>query len=194
MKKIFVNREANLIELLLPLNKLNIFLKYCLILILGSILLTVSAKIQVPFWPVPMTMQTFVVFLIGMSCGRKLAFLILLAYLLEGAFGLPVFAKGGGLIYLTGPTAGYLYGMLIAALCLGYFAEKGFGESILKCFFAISIATLIIFGFGIGYLGFIIGYEKAIVVGLTPFIPSELFKIVLAVLIIPKIWNFTKNY
>tara|TARA_B100000029_G_C17484305_1_gene926644 strand:- start:269 stop:853 length:585 start_codon:yes stop_codon:yes gene_type:complete len=194
MKKIFLNTESNLIELLFPLHKLNNYVKYCLVLILGSLLLTVSAKIQVPFWPVPMTMQTFVVFLIGMSCGSKLAFLILLTYLLEGAFGLPVFAKGGGVLYLSGPTAGYLYGMAIAALILGYFADKGFGKSILKCFFAITIATLIIFGFGVGYLGYIIGYEKAIIVGLTPFIPSELFKIVLAVLIIPKIWNFTRNF
>ena len=86
-----------------------------LLILFGTLLLTISAKVQVPFWPVPMTMQTFVVFLIGSTYGVRLSFLTLVAYLIEGALGLPVFAAGGGIVYLTGPTAGYLFGMTIAA-------------------------------------------------------------------------------
>ena len=105
--KIFQGFNANLINLAL--------------ILFGTILLTISAKVQVPFWPVPMTMQTFVVFLIGSTYGMRLSFLTLVAYLFEGAIGLPVFATGGGIAYLTGPTAGYLYGMTIAAAVISFF-------------------------------------------------------------------------
>ena len=140
-----------------------------------------------------MTMQTFIVFIIAMSYGSKLSFLTLIAYLIEGAAGLPVFAKGGGLLYLTGPTAGYLYGMAIAAGVMGYFADNGFGKSIIRCMIPLLVGTIIIFVFGVGYLASIIGFEKAIAVGLLPFIPSELFKIALAFFIIPSIWNYIRN-
>ena len=123
------------------------------------LLLAVSSKIQVPFWPVPMTMQTFVVLVIAMAYGWKLALLTLIAYLIEGALGLPVFAKGGGLPYLIGPTAGYLYGMAIAAAVIGYFADLGYGKSIIKCIVPLFIGTIIIFVFGVGYLSSIIGFE-----------------------------------
>jgi biotin transporter BioY len=113
--------------------------------------------------------------------------------LFEGAVGIPVFAKGGGLPYLIGPTAGYLYGMTIGAAVIGYFADLGFGKSIIKCIIPLLIGTVIIFICGIGYLSSIIGFEKAIAAGLLPFIPSELFKIALAVLIIPTIWKYTNK-
>ena len=113
--------------------------------------------------------------------------------MIEGAIGIPVFAKGGGYLYLIGPTAGYLYGMTIAAGVIGYFADHGYGKSIIKCVVPLSLGTIIIFVFGIGYLSLIIGIEKAITVGLMPFIPSELFKIALAVFIIPTIWKYTKK-
>ena len=140
-----------------------------------------------------MTMQTFVVLVISMAYGWKLSFLTLTLYLAEGALGLPVFAKGGGITYLLGPTAGYLYGMLLAAPIVGYFADLGYGKSIIKCIFPLFLGTVVIFVCGIGYLSSIIGLEKSLVVGLMPFIPSELFKIALAVLIIPMIWKYTKN-
>ncbi len=106
-----MKNNTTLIHSMLSSYRINIYLKNILLVFFGTILLTISSKVQVPFWPVPMTMQTFIVFIIGMSYGSSLAFATLTVYLLEGAFGLPVFAKGGGLIYLTGPTAGYLYGM-----------------------------------------------------------------------------------
>ena len=176
--KIFHGLNANLINVAL--------------ILFGTLLLTISAKVQVPFWPVPMTMQTFVVFLIGSTYGVRLSFLTLLAYLFEGAIGLPVFATGGGIVYLTGPTAGYLYGMTIAAVVISFFADKGFSNSYIKSFISIILGSIIIFTFGVLYLGSIIGYSKALQLGLLPFLPSELFKIVLAVLLIPTLNKIIK--
>jgi len=184
----------SLINNLLPLNNINNkILKIIFYVLFGTLLLAVSSKVQVPFWPVPMTMQTFVVLIIAMMYGWKLSLLTLIAYLIEGAVGLPVFAKGGGLLYLIGPTAGYLYGMVIAAAVIGYFADLGYDKSIIKCIIPLGIGTIIIFVCGIGYLSSIIGFDKAIAAGLLPFIPSELFKIALAAFIIPTIWKYTNK-
>ena len=188
-----MDNNSTLVNSLLPLKGLNTYIKNILLVLFGTLLLTVSSKIQVPFWPVPMTMQTFVVLIIAMAYGWKLSFLTLVAYLIEGALGLPVFAKGGGLLYLTGPTAGYLYGMALAAAVIGYFADLGYGKSIIKCILPLLIGTIIIFICGIGYLSSIIGFEKAIAAGLLPFIPSELFKIALAVFIVPTIWKYIQK-
>ena len=128
-----------------------------------------------------------------MTYSMRLSFFTLLAYLFEGAIGLPVFAAGGGIMYLTGPTAGYLYGMLIAAVVISYFANQGYGSSYIKTAITLLIGSIIIFLIGILYLGSIIGYEKAIQFGLLPFIPSELFKIALAIAIIPTIQNYIKS-
>ena len=180
-----------LINRIFPTEGTSTYLKNIILVIFGTLLLTVSAKVQVPFWPVPMTMQTFVVFLIGMTYGWRLALFTLLAYLFEGAIGLPVFAKGGGLAYLIGPTAGYLYGMFFASIVIGMLSQKGFSNSYALCLIALIIGSIIIFALGVGYLGSIIGYDKAITAGLMPFIPSELFKIALAVAIIP---SLSKNF
>ena len=185
-----MNKENLLIEFIWPLKKMDLLLKNIILVILGTIIITISAKIQVPFWPVPMTMQTFVVFIIGMAYGWKLAFSRLVVYLIEGAIGLPVFAKGGGLLYLLGPTAGYLYGMTIAAGIIGYFAERGFNKSYFESFISLIIGTIVIFLLGVGYLGSVIGYDKALAGGLYPFIPSEFFKIGLAVILIPSITRY----
>lgn len=182
-----------LIESLFPTSGIRTYYKKIFLVLFGTLLLAVSSKVQVPFWPVPMTMQTFIVFIIGMTYGSRLAFVTLLIYLLEGSLGLPVFAKGGGIAYLIGPTAGYLYGMTLAALVIGFLAQKGFVKSYLKSLFAIFLGTFIIFILGVGYLGSIIGYDKALAAGLYPFIISELFKIFLAVLIIPTIWKYTNK-
>ena len=163
-----------------------------LLILFGTLLLTISAKVQVPFWPVPMTMQTFIVFLIGSTYGVRLSFLTLAAYLIEGAMGLPVFAAGGGLMYLTGPTAGYLYGMIVGVVVISYFANLGYSTSYFKTFISIIVGSTIIFALGVLYLGSIIGYSKAIQAGLLPFIPSELFKIALAVLLIPSLNKIIK--
>ena len=137
--------------------------------------------------------QTFVIFLIGMTYGVRLSFATVALYLFEGAAGLPVFASGGGIVYLTGPTAGYLYGMLFASVIISYLANLGLSKTYFKATISLIFGSIIIFAFGIIYLGSIIGYEKAIVVGLLPFIPSELFKIALAVALIPTIQKIIKK-
>ena len=163
------------------------------LMLFGSILLAISAKVQVPFWPVPMTMQTFVIFLIGMTYSIRLSFATVAFYLFQGAIGLPVFAAGGGIAYLVGPTAGYLYGMLFASIVISYFANLGFSKTYLKASLSLLIGSIVIFSFGIMYLGYIIGFEKALAVGLLPFIPSELFKIALAVALIPTLHKIIKK-
>ena len=185
-----MKNDTSLINSILSTYKINVYLKNIGLILFGSLLLALSSKVQVPFWPVPMTMQTFIVFIIGMTYGWKLAFSTLVVYLLEGALGLPVFAKGGGLLYLTGPTAGYLYGMTIAAGVIGLFAELGYNNSYFKSLISLSIGTFIIFLCGVGYLGSVIGYDKALAGGLYPFIPSEFFKIGLAVVLIPSITKY----
>jgi biotin transport system substrate-specific component len=185
-----MKNNSTLIHLLLSTYKINTYYKNIVLILFGTLLLAVSSKIQVPFWPVPMTMQTFIVFIIGMSYGWKLAFSTLIVYLVEGSLGLPVFAKGGGLLYLIGPTAGYLYGMVIAAGVIGFLAERGYNNSYIKSLISLIIGTVIIFVLGVGYLGSVIGYDKALAGGLYPFIPSEFFKIGLAVILIPSITRY----
>ena len=160
-------------------------LKYLLIIFLGSILLTISSKIKIPFYPVPMTMQTFVVLFLGMSFGYKIGLATVSLYLLEGIIGLPVFSnspeKGVGIIYFTGPTMGYLIGFLFATFLAGYF---NFKVNIFYSFLKLIISVSVIYILGIFWLGNLIGWDKPIIqLGVTPFLLAELFKIsILAVL------------
>jgi biotin transport system substrate-specific component len=164
-------------------------LRAVVLAVIGTLLLTVSAKIQVPFWPVPMTMQTFVVLVLGMAYGWRLAGATVLLYLAEGAIGLPVFAKGGGLAYFAGPTAGYLFGFLVAAVAVGWLAERGWDRSVWRALGAMLIGTAIIFFFGIAWLSALIGLREAIAAGLVPFLTSEAFKIALATAVVPIAWQ-----
>ncbi|MEE2999190.1 MAG: biotin transporter BioY [Pseudomonadota bacterium] len=189
-------KQANLITTIIPSLQSSWIYKLFLALI-GTLLLTLSAKIQVPFYPVPMTMQTFVILVIAMTFGIKLGSLTVFLYLLEGAFGLPVFAgtpiKGIGLTYMLGPTGGYLFGFIVATFTLGYLAENGFDRSFFATFISMLIGTLLIFLCGCVWLSSLIGLEKAIQYGVLPFIWSELFKIGLATAILPTCWRYI-NY
>ena len=187
-----MNKDRILINKLKTFENFNSNVVSILLVLFGTILLAISAKIQLPFWPVPMTMQTFVIFLIGMTYSVRLSFITVSMYLFEGALGLPVFASGGGIAYLVGPTSGYLYGMIISSVVISYLANLGFSKTYFKTSISLLIGSFIIFLFGILYLGSIIGYEKAIIAGLLPFIPSELFKIALAVSLIPSIQKIIK--
>jgi len=156
-------------------------LKYFLITILGSILLTISAKIKIPFYPVPMTMQTFVVLFLGLSFGYKIGLATVGLYILEGIIGLPVFSnspeKGIGWIYFTGPTMGYLIGFLFATFLAGYL---NFKTNIIFVFFKLIISVSIIYILGVLWLGNLIGWDKPVIqFGVTPFLLAELFKITL---------------
>jgi len=169
-------------------------IKFFLIVVLGSIILAISAKIKIPFYPVPMTMQTFVVLLLGISFGYKIAVTTVGLYLLEGIFGLPVFSnspeKGVGLVYFTGPTMGYLIGFLFAAFFAGYL---NFKTNFFSIFFKLIFSVLFIYIFGVLWLGTLIGWNKPIIeLGVTPFLLAELFKILLLTVLAKKIINFRK--
>ena len=155
-----------------------------LLAVCGSLLLTFSAKFSVPYWPVPMTMQTFVVLTLGMLYGWRHATAAVLLYLGEGAVGLSVFAGGGGMAYMAGPTGGYLLGFLVAAAAAGFMAERGMDKNFLLAFVALLIADMLVFVFGVGWLAKFIGVEKALTAGLTPFLFGELSKITLAAAIV----------
>ena len=155
----------------------------------GTVLLAISAKVQVPFWPVPMTMQTFVVLVLGIAYGSRLGVATAVLYLAEGAVGLPVFAKGAGIAYLIGPTGGYLIGFAVAMYVVGLLAEKHWDRTVIGIVGAMLIGEVIIFALGVGWLTTIIGLNKAIAGGLTPFLLAEVFKIALAALTVPFVWR-----
>jgi len=165
-----------------------------LLAVAGSLALWASAKISIPFYPVPMTMQTFVVLMIGMSYGWRLGGATILLYLAEGAIGLPVFAgtpeRGIGLAYMVGPTGGYLVGFVISAVTVGWLAERGWGQNPFTTLAAMTLGTTVIFVAGLIWLGSVIGWDKPILVlGLTPFVFGAVLKIALAVAALPFAWK-----
>ena len=174
--------------------ELNKIFKIILLAILGSLLLTVSAKIKIPFYPVPMTMQTFVVLFLGIALGSKIGLLTVSLYLLEGIYGLPVFAgtpeKGIGFIYFTGPTMGYLLGFLIAVYFAGSFKyEKNLINNLIKLLFSVSFIYIL----GLAWLGILIGWEKPIFkLGAQPFLLAELFKVLLLLFLLPNLLKIKK--
>ena len=160
----------------------------------GTLLLTLSAKIQVPFYPVPMTMQTFVVLALGMAYGWRLGAATLLLYMAEGAMGLPVFAgtpeKGVGLAYMMGGTGGYLLGFVLAATTTGWLAEKGWDRTVLGTASAMLIGNAMIYVPGVLYLGALIGFDKPILaLGFTPFLLGDALKLALAATVMPLAWK-----
>lgn len=166
------------------------FLRLALLAVVGSALMAVSAKVQVPMWPVPMTMQTFAVLAIGMAYGARLAGATLLLYLAEGLVGLPVFASGAGPAYMAGPTGGYLVGFFVAAVLVGWLAEKGWDRNVLLTFLANFAGTAIIFALGVTWLSTIMGgFEKALAAGFQPFILGAFVKIALAAALLPLVWK-----
>lgn len=164
-------------------------LQQAILIVGGSLLLAASAHVKVPFWPVPMTMQTFVVLMIGATYGRNLALATVAAYLIEGAVGLPFFAAGGGLAILSGPTAGYLFGFLIAAGLVGHLADRGMGRTMASTVPIFLLGDTVIFLSGVGWLASLFGLEKAVAAGLTPFLLAEAVKIALACALLPWAWK-----
>ena len=174
--------------------KVGKIFKLILTVLVGSTLIIISAKIKIPFYPVPMTMQTFVILLIGMTLGYKIGLATVLLYLLEGIIGLPVFAsspeKGVGLLYFVGPTMGYLIGFLFTVYIAGFFKyDKGIFNTFLKLTFAVSFIYML----GIMWLGFLIGWEKPIFkLGIQPFLLAEFFKILLLTFLTPHLLKLRK--
>jgi len=168
--------------------------KSLLIIFIGSIILTVSAKIKIPFYPVPMTMQTFIVLFLGISFGYKIALATVSLYLLEGILGLPVFSnspeRGVGLAYFTGPTMGYLIGFLSACFLASLIKND---DNYFLIFFKLIFSVSTIYILGILWLGTLIGWDKPIFeLGVMPFLVAEIFKICLLTLITKKIIKLRK--
>jgi len=163
-------------------------LRAIILIALGTALLTLSAKVNLPLPYVPMTLQTLVVLMIGAAYGWRLGSATVIAYLAEGAIGLPVFAGPvGGLAPLVGPTAGYLYGFVLAAFATGWLSQRGWDRSVLWLFVAMGIGHVLILGAGFAWLAFgmKLGADKAWLVGIVPFIAASLVKNALGATLVP---------
>ncbi|MCA3630448.1 MAG: biotin transporter BioY [Methylobacterium sp.] len=168
-------------------------LRNAVIALAATGLLTLSAKVQVPFYPVPMTMQSLVVLVIGAAFGWRLGMATVMFYLLQGLAGLPVFAgtpeKGVGLAYMMGPTGGYLIGFVAAAFVTGFLAERGWTKSVLGSLAAMAIGHAVIFLFGFAWLAALMGAGKAYLFGVAPFHAATLFKTLLGAALLPAAWR-----
>ena len=179
---------------LLKTNSTQKVLKTFVLIFLGTMALTISAKLKIPFYPVPMTMQTFVVLFLGLAFGYKIGLATVGVYLLEGIIGIPVFSnspeKGVGLVYFTGPTMGYLIGFLSAVFFAGYLNLQ---NNVFIIFSKLIFSVSTIYLFGVLWLGTLIGWDKPILkLGVTPFLLAELFKICLLTILAKKIIKFRK--
>ena len=189
-------------------SEINKIIKLILITIVGTILITISAKVKIPFYPIPMTMQTFAVLFMGIAFGYKIGLATVALYLLEGIFGLPVFAnspeKGVGIVYFTGPTMGYLIGFLVAVYFAGilnfnkYLLEilskySNYWINFIYIFMALIFSVSFIYILGLFWLGTLIGWDKPIFkLGAEPFLLAELFKITLLTVLYPWIVKIRK--
>ncbi|UCH73132.1 MAG: biotin transporter BioY [Rhodospirillales bacterium] len=191
--------QQTLIGALWPEGGLSRSLRLAVLALAGTALLTLSAKIQVPFYPVPLTLQTFVVLAIGMAYGWRLGGATLLLYLAEGAVGLPVFAgtpeKGIGLAYMLGGTGGYLVGFVAAAMLVGWLAERGWDRSAATTALAMLIGNIAIYLPGLLWLGALFGWDKPILEwGLLPFLLGDAVKLVLAAAVMPLAWRAVRRW
>ena len=176
------------------LNAIGKALRVTILTVTGSLLIWLAAKIQIPFYPVPMTMSTFAVLAIGMAYGWRLGTATILLYLAEGAMGLPVFAgtpeKGIGLAYMLGGTGGYLVGYVFAAAAVGKLAERGWDKNVLTTGLAMLIGNALIYVPGLLWLGTLFGWDKPIIEwGLAPFVLGDLTKLALAAALMPLMWK-----
>lgn len=160
----------------------------------ASLLMTIAAKVEIPFYPVPMTMQTLVAIGLGLALGPVRGGAAVLLYLMEGAAGFPVFAgtpeKGIGLAYMMGPTGGYLVGFVLQAVVAGFLAERGWDRNPSTAVAAALVAGAAIYVPGLLWLGSLIGFGKPVLgLGLFPFIPADIVKALLAAIIFPAAWR-----
>jgi biotin transport system substrate-specific component len=176
----------------------NRWLRFLAFAVAGSIALTISAKVSIPAIPVPFTLQTLVVLLLGFAYGPALAGATVGLYLLQGAFGLPVFQgtpeKGLGVAYMMGPTGGYLLGFFVAAVVCGKLAQKGWDKRFSSMALGMIAGNAIIYAFGLAWLGTLIGWDKPVLqYGMIPFLAGDLIKIAIAVALVPMIWERVKR-
>jgi len=170
-----------------------------LVVLVGTAMLTLSAKLSVPFFPVPMTLQTLVVLSLGMLLGPRLGAFTVLVYLAQGALGMPVFQgtpeKGIGLAYMLSTTGGYLVGFVIAAFVVGLLAKRHWDRSPMLTIGAMVIGNIIIYLCGLAWLGNVVGWDKPILAwGLQPFLLGDFVKILIAAAVLPSLWKLGKRY
>ena len=170
---------------LIKQNSQTKIIKSLIVIFLGSVSLAISAKIKIPFYPVPMTMQTFIVLFLGVGFGYKIAISTVGLYLIEGILGLPVFSNSPereiGIVYFTGPTMGYLLGFITASFLASFIKFK---DNYLIIFIKLILAVSTIYILGILWLGTLIGWDKPIMqLGVTPFLLAEFFKVILLTLL-----------
>ncbi len=167
-----------------------------MLILAGSWLVALAAQIEIPLWPVPITWQTFGVLLVGAMLGRQRGTLSMLAYLSQGALGLPVFAGGaGGVARLAGPTGGYLFGFVAAAFVVGWLSERGWDRRFLTAAAAMLVGNAVIYVMGLSWLANFVSRGALLKVGLWPFIAGDALKIILAALALPggwALWNTRK--
>ncbi len=175
-----ISATGPLATLALPEERTARLVWQALLVLGGSLILALSAHVSVPFWPVPMTLQTLAVFALSALYGRNLAVATVLAYLVEGALGLPVFASGAGLAYLAGPTGGYLISYLFVAALIGHAADRGLDRNLPALFGVMLVGEAIVLLFGAAWLAVLFGPAKALAAGVGPFIVTDLVKTALA--------------
>lgn len=167
--------------------------------VLGTLLITICAKINVPVWPVPVTLQGFAIAALAAAFGLRIGVATVALYLLEGAVGLPVFATGGGLAYLVGPTGGFLLGFLVMAAIIGYATDKGASGKPLTLFAAMVVADAVLLVLGFVWLLALSGnagwvdqnnvVASAFAGAIQPFIVWDILKMALAALTVTGAWN-----
>lgn len=166
------------------------------LVLFGSLLVALSAQVSVPMWPVPMTLQTLAISMIGLAYGARLAAATLVVYLVQGAMGLPVFAGGAaGLPYMMGPTGGFLIGFVAMAWLTGFIAERGFGKGLVRLFIAAFVPALLLFVPGVLWLWAAtpLDLERAIMAGAVPFQLGGVVKSALAALIVAGGWRMLQS-
>jgi biotin transport system substrate-specific component len=184
------NRRPTLATTLWPQQAASRIARLAALSIGGALALAISAKAQVPFYPVPMTLQTLVVLTIGAAFGARLAAATVLLYLAEGLMGLQVFAGlNAGPAYMAGPTGGYLLGFLAAAALVGWLAERGWDRSLGRLLAAMTLGHLVIFICGFAWLAYLVGPERAWLGGVAPFFAATLVKTLLAWALVAAAWR-----
>ena len=189
MTPVLTNSANSVMAGLMPRTGAARLVSFFMAALAGSILLWVSAKTHVPFFPVPMTLQTLAIMLIAGLYGFRLGLAAVALYMLEGMFGLPVFSatpeRGIGMAYMMGPTAGYLVGFIVATAMVGWFAERGADRSFVKMFALMLLGAASILGLGFAYLASFIGVDAAFNAGVLPFVLGDLVKVGIAALTVP---------
>lgn len=185
--------SRSLVDTLVPEGRVQRYVWYVALAVLGTFILTVSAKIKVPMWPVDASLQTLAIAAIAATYGMRLGTATVVLYLLEGAFGMPVFQgtpeRGIGLAYMMGSTGGYLAGYVAMAAIIGWGADRGWDRNPFKLFGVMLVAEVVMLGLGALWLAHLFGADKAFAYGVGPFIVTDLVKIAIAACIVPALWR-----